>query len=66
MTILDVIQGQIAGVQVTGNGFNARVQIRGAANFSGPVDPLFVLDGMPMDLQAILGFLYRTLTGSMC
>ncbi|QDK78512.1 TonB-dependent receptor [Spirosoma sp. KCTC 42546] len=55
MTILDVIQGQVAGVQVIGNGFNARVQIRGAANFNGPVDPLFVLDGMPMDLQAIMG-----------
>ncbi|AKD56394.1 TonB-dependent receptor [Spirosoma radiotolerans] len=55
LTILDVIQGRIAGVQVTGNGFNARVQIRGAANFNGPVEPLFVLDGMPMDLQAIMG-----------
>ncbi|GAB3785696.1 Plug domain-containing protein [Spirosoma horti] len=55
LTILDVIQGKIAGVQVTGNGFNARVQIRGAANFNGPVEPLFILDGMPMDLQAIMG-----------
>ncbi|GAB3948855.1 Plug domain-containing protein [Spirosoma harenae] len=55
MTILDVIQGQVAGVQVIGSGFNARVQIRGAANFSGPVSPLFVLDGMPMDLQGIMG-----------
>ncbi len=45
----------MAGVQVTGNGFNARVQIRGAASFSGPVEPLFVLDGVPMDLQAIMG-----------
>ncbi|MBN8821994.1 MULTISPECIES: TonB-dependent receptor plug domain-containing protein [unclassified Spirosoma] len=55
MTILDVIQGRVAGVNVIGSGFNARVQIRGAANFNGPVDPLFVLDGMPMDLQAIMG-----------
>lgn len=54
-TILDVIQGRIAGVQVTGSGFNAQVQIRGAANLSGPVAPLFLLDGMPMDLQAIMG-----------
>lgn len=54
-TILDVIQGQVAGVQVIGSGFNARVQIRGAANFNGPVEPLFVLDGMPMDLQSIMG-----------
>ena len=55
LTILDVIQGKIAGVQVTGSGFNAKVQIRGAANFSGPVEPLFILDGMPMDLQGIMG-----------
>ena len=53
-TILDVIQGQIAGVQVTGSGFNASVQIRGAANFQGAVAPLFVLDGMPTDLQGVM------------
>ncbi|MBC3786070.1 TonB-dependent receptor plug domain-containing protein [Spirosoma utsteinense] len=54
LTILDVIQGRIAGVQITGSGFSARVQIRGAANFSGPVEPLFLLDGMPVDLQTVL------------
>ena len=53
-TILDVIQGQIPGVQVTGSGFNATVQIRGAVNFSGAVPPLFVLDGMPTDLQGVI------------
>ena len=55
LTILDVIQGRVAGVQVTGSGLSARVQIRGAANFNGPIEPLFVLDGMPMDLQSIMG-----------
>ena len=50
-----MIQGRVAGVQVTGSGMSARVQIRGAANFSGPIEPLFVLDGMPMDLQSIMG-----------
>ena len=54
LTILDVIQGRVAGVQVTGSGLNARVQIRGAASFSGPVEPLFVVDGMPMDLQGAM------------
>jgi TonB-dependent SusC/RagA subfamily outer membrane receptor len=54
LTILDVIQGRVAGVQVTGSGFSARVQIRGAANFSGAIEPLFVLDGMPVDLQTIM------------
>lgn len=53
MTVLDVIQGRIAGVQVMGSGMNAQVQIRGAANFSGIVAPLFVLDGMPVDIQMI-------------
>jgi TonB-dependent SusC/RagA subfamily outer membrane receptor len=55
LTIMDVIQGRVAGVQVTGSGFSARVQIRGAANFNGPIEPLFVLDGMPVDLQTIMG-----------
>ncbi len=53
LTVLDVIQGRVAGVQVTGSGFSAQVQIRGAVNFSGAVAPLFVLDGMPVDLQTI-------------
>lgn len=53
ISILDVIQGRVAGVQVTGSGFSARVQIRGAANFNGPIEPLFVLDGIPVDLQTI-------------
>lgn len=53
ISILDVIQGRVAGVQVTGSGFNARVQIRGAVNFGGAIEPLFVLDGMPVDLQTI-------------
>lgn len=54
MTILDVLQGRVAGLQVTGYGLNARVQIRGAANFRGAVSPLFLLDGIPMDLTGIM------------
>ncbi|WP_461077498.1 TonB-dependent receptor plug domain-containing protein [Spirosoma flavus] len=54
LTILDVIQGRVAGLQVTGSGMSARVQIRGAVNFSGPVEPLFVIDGMPTDLQGAM------------
>ncbi len=54
LSVLDVIQGRVAGVQVTGTGFNARVQIRGAANFGGAIEPLFVIDGMPTDLQGAM------------
>ena len=52
--ILEVIQGRVAGVQVTGSGQGVSVQIRGAANFGGAIEPLFVIDGMPTDLQGAL------------
>lgn len=54
MSIFDVIQGRVPGVQVSGSGFNRTVQIRGAANFSGVVEPLFVLDGMTVSKDAII------------
>lgn len=54
MSIFDILQGRVAGVTVTGSGFNRTVQIRGSANFSGVVEPLFVLDGMPVDKSTIM------------
>ena len=54
MSIFDVIQGRVPGVQVSGSGLNRTVQIRGAANFSGVVEPLFVLDGMTVSKDAII------------
>lgn len=53
-TIFDVIQGRVPGVQISGSGLNRTVQIRGAANFSGVVEPLFVLDGMAISKDAIM------------
>ncbi len=55
ISIFDVIRSRVAGVQVTGSGFNATVQIRGAANFGGAIEPLFVLDGMPVDKETLNG-----------
>ena len=43
-TILDLLAGRVAGVQVVGSGMNASVYIRG-----NRTEPLFVLDGMPVD-----------------
>ncbi|MEZ4905158.1 MAG: TonB-dependent receptor plug domain-containing protein [Spirosomataceae bacterium] len=54
LTIFDVIQGRVPGVQVSGSGMDRSVQIRGAANFSGAIEPLFVLDGMTVDKSAIM------------
>ncbi|MCU0340002.1 MAG: TonB-dependent receptor plug domain-containing protein [Spirosomaceae bacterium] len=54
MTIFDVIQSRIPGVQVSGSGMDRTVQIRGAANFSGVVEPTFVLDGNIVSKDAIM------------
>ncbi|MCF0071790.1 TonB-dependent receptor plug domain-containing protein [Dyadobacter sp. CY261] len=48
MSVLDMLQGRVAGVSVTGSGMNAVVSIRGNRG-----EPLFVLDGMPVDKSLI-------------
>lgn len=53
-SIFQVLQGRVAGLNITGGGMNYTVQIRGAANFSGVVEPLYVLDGMPVDKEMIM------------
>jgi len=41
---------RVSGVTVTGSGANAQVRIRGGVNsFGGGVEPLFVLNGQPMN-----------------
>ncbi len=51
----ELLQGRVAGVNVTGSGQNIQVNIRGAANFSGAIEPLYLLDGTPVSRDAILG-----------
>lgn len=52
-SIDQMLTGQIAGVQTTvvsgAPGTPARIRIRGTASLSGNQDPLWVLDGMPLD-----------------
>ena len=48
MSVLDMLQGRVAGVSVMGSGMNAVVSIRGNRG-----EPLFVLDGMPVDKALI-------------
>ncbi len=51
--IVNALSGKVAGVQVTGAsgnlGGSSRILIRGAASVSGENQPLFVVDGIPMD-----------------
>ena len=51
--IVNSLQGQIAGVQIQGSqsalGGSSRITIRGANSFLGNNEPLFVVDGVPID-----------------
>lgn len=46
-TVLQYLAGRVAGVQVTGSGFETSVEIRGGGT------PLFVLDGMRVELETV-------------
>jgi len=52
-SIDQLLIGQVTGVAVTQNtgapGTIAKVRIRGTASLSGPQDPLWVLDGLPLE-----------------
>lgn len=52
-SIDQALAGQVAGVSVTNTsgapGSPARIRIRGTASLSGTQDPLWVLDGMPLE-----------------
>jgi iron complex outermembrane receptor protein len=49
----DLIQGRVAGVHITENngepGAGAQVRIRGGTSISASNEPLYVIDGMPID-----------------
>lgn len=51
--LVNAMSGKISGVQITSSngapGSSSRVQIRGASSISGNNEPLFVVDGVPID-----------------
>ncbi len=47
--ILQYMQGKVSGVQIIGNS----VIIRGINTFYGSTDPLFLMDGIPIDASAV-------------
>ena len=52
-SIFQMIQGRVAGVQVSPNGSGGySVLIRGVSSFTGGTEPLYLLDGMPVDADA--------------
>lgn len=55
-----MLSGQIAGVVVTPEtgspGSPAKIRIRGTASLSGPQDPLWVIDGLPLEGNDVPNF----------
>lgn len=53
ITTQDLLQGRAAGVQMTGTsgvvGSRANIRIRGVASITGGGEPLFVVDGVPLN-----------------
>ncbi len=51
--VVNALQGQIAGVQIQGTsgalGGSSRITVRGSNSFLGQNQPLFVVDGMPIN-----------------
>jgi TonB-dependent SusC/RagA subfamily outer membrane receptor len=48
-SVLDMIQGRVPGVMVSGNS----VQIRGPSSIHGSNEPLFLIDNVPTDVGAV-------------
>jgi TonB-dependent SusC/RagA subfamily outer membrane receptor len=52
--VFQMIQGRVAGVQVSSNGSGGySVLIRGVSSILGSNEPLYLLDGMPVDADAL-------------
>ena len=55
ITIDDALSGKAAGVMVTkadgSPGGAVRIRIRGGASLQGGVDPLYIIDGIPMEIK---------------
>ncbi|OZV67113.1 SusC/RagA family TonB-linked outer membrane protein [Winogradskyella aurantia] len=52
-SVVQTLNGQVAGVNITTNtgqpGANSTIQIRGIGSINGDTEPLFVIDGVPVD-----------------
>ncbi|WP_026953093.1 TonB-dependent receptor plug domain-containing protein [Algoriphagus mannitolivorans] len=51
--IFQMIQGRVAGVRVSLNGFSVSVQIRGAGSIQAGTEPLYLLDNVPVDASLL-------------
>ncbi|NIU78545.1 MAG: SusC/RagA family TonB-linked outer membrane protein, partial [Gammaproteobacteria bacterium] len=55
VNVVDALQGNVAGVKITDSnnpGGTSRIVIRGASSITGNNQPLFIVDGIPIDNSA--------------
>jgi len=67
VNLVNALAGKIAGVQVTnsqGDMGSSRIIIRGETSISGNNQPLFIIDGVPVDNTQALGNSASAITGS--
>ncbi len=57
LTIFDVIKGRIPSVQVIGTGLDRVIQIRGNSNFGGSIEPMYMMDGSPINKDVAMNIL---------
>ena len=53
INIFQLIQGRVAGVRVTFDGFNATVLIRGVGSLQAGVAPMYLLNNVPVDASTL-------------
>ena len=53
-TVMDIIRGRVAGVDVRGDFPNYSISIRGTNSINGSNEPLFVVDGVPTTMDVAL------------
>jgi TonB-dependent SusC/RagA subfamily outer membrane receptor len=53
INIFQLIQGRVAGVRVTFDGFNATVLIRGVGSLQAGLEPMYMLNNVPVDATTL-------------
>ena len=63
-SVLEALNGRVAGVSITSNaggaGAGSTMLIRGSSSIDGAVEPLFVVDGVPIDNSSYRDATYAT------
>lgn len=52
-SVLEALRGQVPGVQVKGSGYGSYVRMRGPTSLMLNQEPLYLIDGIPVDRQAV-------------